>query len=79
MNAAATYRRYSTEELESLLVHSPNHRGRASERRRALGISEYLFIGADRMPVPQAAARLGVTERTVHRYRAALRDLAGAR
>lgn len=63
--------------LEALLVRSASHRGRSAQLRRAYGIEDYLFTGADRMTVPAAARRLGVTERTIYRYRTVLRDLAG--
>lgn len=66
-----------TADLETLLVRSDSHRGRSSQLRRVYGIGEYLFIGADRMPVPVAAQRLGVTERTVYRYREVLRVITG--
>lgn len=37
-------------------------------------IREYLWIGGQRMPARKAAARLGVHERTVRRWRAWLRQ-----
>ena len=41
---------------------------------RFLGrIEDYLFVGGDRMSQRQAAERLGVTMRTIGRYRAFLR------
>ena len=67
----------SAADLETLLVQSADHRGRSSQLRRVYGIEEYLFIGGSRMTVPAAAKRLGVTERTVYRWRAVLRGLAG--
>jgi DNA-binding CsgD family transcriptional regulator len=36
-------------------------------------IEDYLFIGGDQMPAQDAAQRLGLSERTVYRYRAILR------
>lgn len=63
-------------DLEAALVTSANPRGKSAQLRRVYGIEDYLFIGGNRMTVPDAAARLGVTERTVHRYRAVLRNLA---
>ena len=50
--------------------------GRVHRQRRLNGIEDYLFIGGDNMPAAKAAARLGVTERTVQRYRAELRRTA---
>lgn len=42
-------------------------------RRRHLdGIEDYLWVGGHRMSARQAARRLGVTERTICRYRATL-------
>jgi hypothetical protein len=38
-----------------------------------------LFIGGDRLSLTQAARRLGVTARTISRYRVVLRQKAGAR
>jgi predicted DNA-binding transcriptional regulator YafY len=52
--------------------------GRAHRARMLGGIEDYLFIGGDRMSQRQAADRLGVTMRTICRYRAYLRGL-GAR
>lgn len=43
------------------------------ERRQAL-IEDYQFIGGHKMSARQAAARLGVSKRTVERYRAILRE-----
>ena len=47
--------------------------GRASHARMLGGVEDYLFIGGDRMTQRQAAERLGVTMRTICRYRAYLR------
>lgn len=44
--------------------------------QRLVLIEDYLFIGGDRMSAAQAAERLGVTCRTVQRYRAELRRAA---
>ena len=41
------------------------------------GIEDFLFIGGDRMPVRVAAERLGVSKRTIERYRAELRRVDG--
>ena len=37
-------------------------------------IEDYLFIGGHRMPARLAAARMGVTRRTVERWRRYLRE-----
>ena len=37
-------------------------------------IEDYLFIGGDRMPARLAADRMGVTQRTVERWRRYLRE-----
>jgi hypothetical protein len=50
--------------------------GRAHRARMLGGIEDYLFIGGDRMSQRQAAERLGVTMRTICRYRAYLRGAA---
>jgi hypothetical protein len=47
--------------------------GRVHHARLLAGIEDYLFIGGDRMSQRQAAERLGVTMRTICRYRAYLR------
>ena len=64
-------------DLEAVLVTSAVPKGRSSQLRRVYGIEDYLFIGGDRMPASVVAERLGVTERTIYRYRTVLRDLAG--
>jgi predicted DNA-binding transcriptional regulator YafY len=50
---------------------------RAQQEARLSRIEDYLFIGGDRLSAARAAKRLGVSPRTVVRYRAALRELAG--
>ena len=50
--------------------------GRVNRERRRNGIEDYLFIGGDTISAAKAAERLGVTERTVRRYRADLRRTA---
>jgi hypothetical protein len=56
-----------------------DHPGRQGQQRARIGrIEDYLLINGDYISAAQAAARLGVTERTVVRYRAALRALRGA-
>lgn len=44
-----------------------------SRNRRQARVEDYQFIGGDTMAAGQAAARIGVSKRTIHRYRAALR------
>jgi hypothetical protein len=61
------------ERLEAALITSPHPNGRSCQRRRVNGIQEYLRINGPYLPAAQAAARLGVTRRTIERYRAALR------
>lgn len=46
-----------------------------SHERRVSGIEDYLFIGGDGLSARAAAERLGVSERTVTRWRAALRSV----
>jgi hypothetical protein len=48
----------------------PPPRGPQAER-----IEDYLFIGGDRLSARTAAERLGVSQRTVTRWRAALRSV----
>ena len=40
---------------------------------RASRIQDYLWIGGDQMSAREAARRVGVTQRTIVRYRATLR------
>jgi hypothetical protein len=54
------------------------HAGRTIHAKMLGGIEDYLYIGGDRMSQRQAAERLGVTMRTICRYRAFLRGI-GAR
>lgn len=50
--------------------------GVRAQQEAMLGrIEDYLLINGDRLSAAKAAERLGVTERTVVRYRAALRAL----
>jgi hypothetical protein len=62
------------EQLEAAVVTSPAPNGRARQRQRVNGIEDYLFIGGDQMSARQAGLRLGVTRRTVVRYRKVLRE-----
>jgi hypothetical protein len=60
----------SREQLEAALPGTRSH--------RLDGIEDYLWIGGDRLSALQAAQRLGVTERTICRYRSVLRAAGGA-
>jgi hypothetical protein len=62
------------EQIERAVVTSPHPMGRISQQRRAHGIEDYLHIRGGHMSARQAARRLGVTKRTVERWRAALRE-----
>lgn len=62
------------EELEAAFIRASTQQGQASQVRLVNGIENYLFIGGDHMSVAQAAQRLGVSVRTVARYRTALRE-----
>lgn len=62
------------DQIARAVLTSPTPRGRACQYRRLYGIEDYLFIGGDRLSARQAAQRLGRSERTVTRYRAALRN-----
>jgi hypothetical protein len=66
------------EELEALAPWPPRRNGRTIHAKMLGGIEDYLYIGGDRMSQRQAAQRLGVTMRTICRYRAFLRGI-GAR
>jgi hypothetical protein len=65
----AITRHTSREDLEAALPHVRRH--------HINGIEDYLWIGGDRMSAAAAAGRLGVTERTVCRYRRTLRAAGG--
>jgi len=60
----------SREQLEAALP--------GTRRHRLDGIEDYLWIGGDRLSARRAAERLGVTERTICRYRSVLRAAGGA-
>lgn len=66
------------DELDRALPPPKNARGAASRRRMLNGVEDFLFIGGERLPVRQAADRLGVTKRTVERYRSTLKQAGGA-
>ena len=52
------------------------HRGCCTLHRKRLDlIEDYLFIRGDRMPAAKAAERLGVSARSVQRYRKLLREV----
>jgi hypothetical protein len=44
-----------------------------NRERLLAGIEDYLWVGGDQMSAPQAAQRLGVTQRTIERWRSVLR------
>jgi predicted DNA-binding transcriptional regulator YafY len=67
------------DEMEAAWPWSPRPCDRARQQERINGIENYLFIGGDKLSVTQAAARLGVTRRTVQRYRASLRAIGAGR
>lgn len=52
---------------------SPSPRGRARQEQMLSFITDYLLIGGERMTAGAAARRLGVTPRTVWRWRLLLR------
>ena len=62
------------EQLEAAFVTADASKGRASQMRRVYGIEDYLFIRGDQMSARQAALRLGVAQRTITRWRKALRE-----
>jgi len=66
------------EQMEAAYLTSPRPSGRSRQAVRIDGIEDYLFTGCDRLPQSKAAARLGVSVRTIQRYRQTLRALAGA-
>ena len=51
----------------------------ARQSQRLDAIEDYLFIGGDKLSAAQAAIRLGVTRRTIQRYRAFLRAIGAGR
>ena len=62
------------DQLERIILTSPTAHGRYSQMRRVYGIEDYLHIGGGQLSAGQVAYRLGVTKRTVERWRAALRE-----
>jgi predicted DNA-binding transcriptional regulator YafY len=67
------------DELEAACAWSQHPNGRANQAARLSRIEDYLFIGGHKLTQSNAAARLGVTVRTIQRYRQALRTMAGTR
>lgn len=63
------------EQLERAVLTSPHTHGRMAQHKRLYGIEDYLHIGGPSLSARQAAQRLGVTPRTVVRWRAALRNV----
>ena len=66
------------EELEAAFPWSANPGAIGQQERMLSLVEDYIHIGGDLLSARQAAARLGVSARTVVRYRALLRSLAGA-
>jgi hypothetical protein len=62
------------EQIERAVLTAVTIHGRSSQYRRLHGIEDYLHIRGDRLSARQAAIRLGVTPRTVCRWRAVLRE-----
>jgi len=62
-------------ELEPRVVSSGHPAKRAQQQIMLSRIEDYLLINGDHISAAEAAARLGVSARTVVRYRAALRAL----
>jgi len=65
----------TSKQLEALAA-ARRAAARTIHAKMLAGIEDYLFIGGDRMSQRQAAERLGVTMRTICRYRAYLRGSA---
>jgi hypothetical protein len=62
------------ERLEAAVLTSPHQPGRNRQHTRVHGIEDYLHIRGDRMSARQAAIRCGVSQWTVVRWRAVLRE-----
>lgn len=67
------------EQLEAVKPEPSRPCEAAIRRRRLDRIEDYLFIGGGRISAARAAERLGVSSRTITRYRAALRAVTGQR
>jgi transposase len=65
------------EQLEAAYPWSDRPNSRGIQRRRIDGIENYLDIGGDRISARAAAERLGVSKRTVVRWRGVLRAIGG--
>lgn len=63
------------EQLEALAPPRARANGQAHRRRMLDRVENYLYVHGPAISAAQAAARLGVTARTVQRYRAFLRGL----
>jgi transposase len=62
------------DQLERAALTSPSTQGRSAQFKRLYGLQDYLHVGGPHMSARQAAERLGVTKRTVERWRRALRE-----
>ena len=61
-------------QIEHAVLTAPTVHGRKSQMRRVYGIEDYLHIGGPHLSARQAAIRCGVSQRTVTRWRAVLRE-----
>lgn len=62
------------ERLAAAVLTAATVKGRAPQHGRLRGIEDYLRIHGPYLPNREAARRLGVTTRTITRWRAALRS-----
>lgn len=62
------------DELEALIPAHPWPPSEGKRQRHLDRLEDYLFIGGPRLHPLHAAARLGVTRRTVERWRRLLRE-----
>jgi hypothetical protein len=65
------------EQVEAALLPPRNELGAISREQRLSHIEDYLYINGARLTERQAAERLGLTVRTIQRYRAILRTVTG--
>lgn len=70
----ADYLRILNEEQWILDVEAAEEADQAAQTQHGRGVENYLFVGGDKMAAQQAADRLGVTPKSVERYKAALRE-----
>jgi hypothetical protein len=63
------------EQLEAAYPWSPIAQARARQQERLDGLENYLHVGGDRMSATVAARRLGVSRRTIVRWRGTLRAI----